>query len=122
MLPYLAQGASSSIEDGAVLGLLLSPSHFKSKGDLPHALRTFEKLRKERSERIARETLAQRRDFCLRDGEEQRERDERMMRGEGRGGEGQNGKGFPCRWMDERVKARIFGYDAGKDVEGVSGW
>jgi salicylate hydroxylase len=50
MLPYLAQGANSSIEDGAVLGLLLAPEHFESKEKLPETLQLFQDLRKARGE------------------------------------------------------------------------
>ena len=57
MLPYLAQGANSSIEDGAVLGGLLGK--ITSKSQLPQALRLFEKLRKARGEAIVRETFKQ---------------------------------------------------------------
>lgn len=57
MLPYLAQGANSAIEDGAVLGLLLG--HLKSNGQLPKALKMYEKLRKARGDAIVRETFKQ---------------------------------------------------------------
>lgn len=57
MLPYLAQGANSSIEDGAVLGLLLSPRNFTDKSQLPVSLKKFEKLRKARGEGIVRKLL-----------------------------------------------------------------
>lgn len=57
MLPYLAQGANSAIEDGAVLGLLLGK--IKSNGQLPQALQLYEQLRKSRGESIARETFKQ---------------------------------------------------------------
>lgn len=57
MLPYLAQGANSAIEDGAVLGLLLG--HIKSKDQLPQALSMYQSLRKTRGERIVRETFKQ---------------------------------------------------------------
>jgi salicylate hydroxylase len=57
MLPYLAQGANSSLEDGAVLGTLLG--HLKDKTKLPQALRLYEKLRKSRGEAIVRETFKQ---------------------------------------------------------------
>lgn len=57
MLPYLAQGANSSLEDGAVLGLLLG--HMKSKAQLPQILRLYESLRKSRGEAIVRETFKQ---------------------------------------------------------------
>ncbi|KAF1954365.1 FAD binding domain-containing protein [Byssothecium circinans] len=126
MLPYLAQGANSSIEDGAVLGLLLSctvnPS-FTGPGDLPAALRVFEKLRKSRAERIARETWGQREDFHLGDGEAQRRRDGVFERRLGRGevvGEGE-GEGrterFPSRWTCPVVQGWLYGYDAVREVE-----
>lgn len=57
MLPYLAQGANSAIEDGAVLGGLLG--HIDSKDQLPKALMMYEKLRKARGEAIVRETFKQ---------------------------------------------------------------
>lgn len=57
MLPYLAQGANSSIEDGAVLGRLLR--NVQSKADLPQIVKLFEQLRKKRSEAIKRETFLQ---------------------------------------------------------------
>jgi salicylate hydroxylase len=57
MLPYLAQGANSAVEDGAVLGLLLG--HVKSKHQLPQALSMYERLRKSRGEAIVRETFKQ---------------------------------------------------------------
>lgn len=57
MLPYLAQGANSAVEDGAVLGQLLG--HIKSRDQVPKALKMYEKLRKVRGEAIARETFKQ---------------------------------------------------------------
>jgi salicylate hydroxylase len=57
MLPYLAQGANSALEDGAVLGLLVG--HIKSKEQLPQALRLYEKLRKVRGDAIVKEAFKQ---------------------------------------------------------------
>lgn len=57
MLPYLAQGANSSLEDGAVLGLLLG--YMTDKAQLPRILRLYESLRKSRGEAIVRETFKQ---------------------------------------------------------------
>lgn len=57
MIPYLAQGANSSIEDGAVIGLLLSKMSLRSH--LPRAIQMYEKMRKARGEAIARESLLQ---------------------------------------------------------------
>jgi salicylate hydroxylase len=57
MLPYLAQGANSSLEDGAALGTILKS--VTNKEQLPSALQLFEQLRKQRSEAIVRETFKQ---------------------------------------------------------------
>lgn len=57
MLPYLAQGANSAVEDGAVLGLLLG--HVKSKDQVPQALKMYETLRKARAEAVVKETFKQ---------------------------------------------------------------
>ena len=55
MIPYLAQGANSSIEDGTVIGLLLGKVTCMSQ--LPQALRLYQSIRKPRGEEIARESL-----------------------------------------------------------------
>ena len=57
MLPYLAQGANSAIEDGAVLGLLLGA--VESQRDISRMLKLYEQLRKSRGEAIVRETFKQ---------------------------------------------------------------
>lgn len=113
MLPYLAQGANSSIEDGAVLGLLLSPENFTEKSQLPATLQLFQKLRKERGEGIVRETFKQRRDFHMRNGPEQEERDRKM-----KSMLGQELRGpFPSRWTCPEVQPWLYGYDAFNEVE-----
>lgn len=113
MLPYLAQGANSSIEDGAVLGLLLSSELFRSKSQLPETLQLFQKLRKARGEGIVRETFKQRKDFHMRDGPEQLQRDEMMLRQLGKELTG----AFPSRWTCPEVQPWLYGYDAFKEVE-----
>ena len=45
------------MEDGAVLGSILA--NIQSKDDVPARMRLWERLRKDRSEKIARETFAQ---------------------------------------------------------------
>lgn len=57
MLPYLAQGANSAIEDGAVLGALLGK--LESKSQLPQALAMYEELRKVRGDAVVKETFKQ---------------------------------------------------------------
>jgi salicylate hydroxylase len=92
MLPYLAQGANSSIEDGAVLGRVLS--HLSKKKELRDAISIFEKTRKTRSEAIVRETFSQRQDFHMVDGETQQKRDELFSKYLGRDFE----EASPSRW------------------------
>ncbi|ELR01992.1 hypothetical protein GMDG_05161 [Pseudogymnoascus destructans 20631-21] len=50
MIPYLAQGANSAIEDGATIGLTLGK--ITSKLQLPQALQMFQAMRKARGEAI----------------------------------------------------------------------
>ncbi|KAK2063333.1 FAD binding domain-containing protein [Colletotrichum caudatum] len=111
MLPYLAQGANSAVEDGAVLGLLLG--HLTSKSQLPKALKLYERLRKARGEAIARETFKQRHDFHLFDGPEQEARDEVFLSQLGKEPKGP----FPSRWTCPEVQPWLYGYDAYKEVE-----
>jgi salicylate hydroxylase len=92
MLPYLAQGANSSIEDGAVLGRLLSYVH--SKEQIPWAIKLYEALRKSRSEMIVRETFHQRDAFHMPDGDSQLSRDSLFMSQLGK----EISTKFPSRW------------------------
>ena len=57
MLPYLAQGANSALEDGAVLGRLLG--HVTEPHQVGEVARLYQNLRKGRGEAIARETFKQ---------------------------------------------------------------
>lgn len=111
MLPYLAQGANSSIEDGGVLGRLLG--RVESKLQLPQAIKLYEQLRKARSEAIVRETFHQRNAFHMPDGPQQRERDEIFA--------SQLGKEvtckFPSRWTCAEVQPWLYGYDAYKEAD-----
>lgn len=118
MLPYLAQGANSSIEDGAVLGLVLSPDHgFRNRSQLPRTLRIFEDLRKARSESIASETFKQRKDFHLRDGPEQEARDELML---SMLQSGEVEAPFPSRSTCPEVQGWLYGYDAMQEVSAAT--
>ncbi|KAJ9660811.1 hypothetical protein H2198_002350 [Neophaeococcomyces mojaviensis] len=112
MLPYLAQGANSSIEDGAVLGGILS--YVKSKEQLPKAIELFEELRKKRGEKVVRETFHQRHDFHMEDGPEQEERDKLFA---SQLGKDQADVKFPSRWTCPVVQPWLYGYDAYKEVD-----
>jgi salicylate hydroxylase len=71
MLPFMAQGAAQSIEDGATLAALLEDM----PGDLPGALQRYEALRKPRATRLQEASAANRVRFHLPDGPEQQKRD-----------------------------------------------
>ena len=110
MLPYLAQGANSSMEDGAVLGGLLKG--MKSPAELKERLDLFQRLRKARGEAIVRETFKQRESFHMPNGPEQEARDEVFLRQLGAQIEGE----FPSRWTCPVVQPWLYGYDAEKEV------
>lgn len=57
MLPYLAQGAASAIEDGAVLGAVLGK--VGSRSQIPKATEIWQTLRKQRSQFLVKESYAQ---------------------------------------------------------------
>ena len=114
MLPYLAQGANSSLEDGAVFGSLLGHVSYEKRAEqLPKFAAMYQKLRKERGERIAKETFKQREDFHLPDGEAQEKRDALMLSMVG----AELKADFPSRWTCPRVQRWLYGYDAYKEAE-----
>jgi salicylate hydroxylase len=57
MLPYMAQGAGSAIEDGAALGIILSK--VKSRQELPDALKAYQNLRVPRSTALQKWSMKQ---------------------------------------------------------------
>lgn len=114
MLPYLAQGANSAVEDGAVLGQLLG--RVRSRAQVPQALRMYEALRKARGEAVVRETFKQRHDFHLPDGPEQEARDALFLSALGKE-EGEVKGPFPSRWTCPEVQPWLYGYDAFAEVE-----
>lgn len=116
MLPYLAQGANSSLEDGAVLGYLLGKVSKEKKAEqLPKAAKLYQDLRKERGERIQKETFKQRDDFHMPDGEKQVKRDE-LMTGM-LGSDLRDDVDFPSRWTCPRAQRWLYGHDAYKEAE-----
>lgn len=112
MLPYLAQGANSSIEDGAVLGRILS--YVNSKQELPQAIKLYEEVRKSRGEKVARETFHQRHDFHMEDGPEQEERDKLFA---SQLEKDELDVKFPSRWTCPVVQPWLYGYDAYKEAD-----
>ena len=76
MLPFMAQGAAQSIEDGATLAALLK----SMPDDIEGALTRYEELRKPRATRLQQASAANRTRFHLHDGPEQQARDELMAK------------------------------------------
>jgi salicylate hydroxylase len=74
MLPFMAQGAAQSIEDGAALASLLTATPH----DVPGALRRYESVRKPRATRLQEASSNNRTRFHLPDGPEQQARDQAM--------------------------------------------
>ncbi|KAI4865960.1 FAD binding domain protein [Hypoxylon rubiginosum] len=106
MLPYLAQGANSSLEDGAVLGRLLK--YVTSREKLAPALEMYQQLRKARGEAIAKEALGQRDSFHMPDGPLQEQRDAVFLASLGK----ESMPHFPSRWTCPSVQQWLYGYDA----------
>ena len=74
--PYRPQGAAMAVEDAAALGNLLSRiSHISQLGPL---LKAYQDLRLPRTLIAQESSCALKGVFCLSDGPEQRERDERL--------------------------------------------
>ncbi|CRL22669.1 Aromatic-ring hydroxylase-like [Penicillium camemberti] len=110
MLPYMAQGANSSLEDGAVLGGLIAKAH--DKLDLPALLQIYQHLRKPRSLAIVEASFKQRHTNHLRNGPEQQQRDKIL--------EEQFQEplpGYPFYWLDPQSQGWIYSYNAYEEAE-----
>jgi salicylate hydroxylase len=77
MLPFMAQGAAQSIEDGATLATCLR----EAGSDIPEALRRYERLRIPRTSRMQALSAENKTRFHLPDGPRQRDRDAQMATG-----------------------------------------
>ncbi|KAI6082073.1 FAD binding domain protein [Hypoxylon rubiginosum] len=111
MLPYLAQGANSSLEDGAVLGRLLK--YVTSREKLAPALDMYQQLRKARGEAIAKEALGQRDSFHMPDGTPQEDRDAIFLAALGK----EPTPHFPSRWTCPTVQPWLYGYNAIEEAD-----
>ncbi|KAL2179270.1 uncharacterized protein P884DRAFT_298382 [Thermothelomyces heterothallicus CBS 202.75] len=114
MLPYLAQGANSSLEDGAVFGSLLGRvKKSEMARQLPRVSALYQRLRIERSRKIQIETFKQRDDSHMEDGEAQERRDALMLSMLGK----EVRAPFPSRWTCPEIQAFLYGYDAYAEAE-----
>ncbi|KAL4863233.1 hypothetical protein BDV12DRAFT_206706 [Aspergillus spectabilis] len=127
-LPYLASGAGITFEDAAVLGECLDRTQSKSKSEKKTALAVYEQCRKLRAEKVVQRGSVQQDLNHLDDGQEQKERDEKMRAFEEVekawqvGEAGPLPKGLktgddPLVWRRHGVGEWLFPYDAWEDVE-----
>ncbi|KAG9676380.1 putative monooxygenase, partial [Aureobasidium melanogenum] len=112
-LPHLAQGAAQAIEDGAVLGVVLSKLPDTSAESINKALKVYQELRKSRAEGLVALAAANGREMHLGDGAAKEARDAafKAIR------EGREGAKVPDRWADADVQKMIYGHDCWKDAE-----
>jgi salicylate hydroxylase len=112
-LPHMAQGAAQAIEDGAVLGVVLSPSRISDgkPETIEKALKLYEKLRKPRAEALVELAAESGRAMHLGAGKAKEERDKifaALKAGSGK---------VPDKWADADVQAQVYGVDVVADAE-----
>ncbi|KAJ7065478.1 hypothetical protein C8F01DRAFT_747108 [Mycena amicta] len=107
-LPHLGQGASQAIEDGAVLGVILSK--LTDAADISAALRVYERLRKSRTEFLVAQAAAAGSALHLADPEAQAVRDEAFR-------QVANGGPNPDKWLDREVQDFVYGFECVEDAE-----
>lgn len=108
MLPYLAQGAAQAAEDSAVLRQCLA-----SYTDLHAALKKYEDIRRPRASLIQSKTREHQYILHIEDGEEQKERDQKMR---------QNDEINPVFWGFEARRNWLFSHDAEQLDRNDQGW
>lgn len=78
MLPYMAQGANSSLEDGATIGGLLSK--VRRRDQISDAMEMYDSIRRPRVDQLVQETFKLGKEHHLPDGPEQVKRDQFLSR------------------------------------------
>ncbi len=112
MLPYVAQGAAMSIEDGAALAECLD--RVQNISDIPNLLQAFQAIRKPRCEEIALVAQANGDLWHVADGPDQVQRDCEMR--QEMDNVSRQGVVNPNKWSDKDFQPWLFGYDTVKLV------
>ncbi|RYP63449.1 hypothetical protein DL769_006947 [Monosporascus sp. CRB-8-3] len=105
MLPYVAQGAANAMEDAAVLA-----AAFTCTSDVQLALGVYERVRKDRAEKIAASAAATREVLHLHDGPGQIKRDEAIRNASRKSGD------HPDKWGNQKWQDYMWGIDVVKDT------
>jgi salicylate hydroxylase len=114
-LPHMAQGAAQAIEDGAVLGVVLSPTRIADRRPetIQKALKLYEKLRKPRAEALVELAAESGRAMHLGAGKAKEERDKvfaALKAGTGK---------VPDKWADADVQSQVYGVNVVADAEAL---
>jgi salicylate hydroxylase len=116
-VPYLAQGAAMSIEDGAALAECLDLAD--NMDMVPFVLKAFEEVRKPRCETIQSVSRGNGDVWHLPDGPAQVERDSKMGKGLREQEEAEAEEELDSnsnRWSDGSFQPWLFGYDTVSEV------
>ena len=111
-LPHMAQGAAQAIEDGGVLGVVLSKLPDTSPEAINKGLRVYEEVRRDRAYALVELAAAAGRNMHLGEGAAKEERDRQFEALK------KNAKGpVPDRWADAEVQKMVYGQDVMKIAE-----
>ena len=117
-VPFLAQGASMSIEDGVCLAECLN--HVKTFDEVPRYLVAFEKLRKRHCETIQEGSRLNGDMWHLQDGPEQELWDKALSRDDleqNANSDAQSDSGSLNPWSNKDFQPWLFGYDVFKEAK-----
>jgi salicylate hydroxylase len=105
-LPHMAQGAAQAIEDGGVLGIVLSKLPDTSSEAINLALRVYEDVRKDRAYALVELAAQSGRSMHLGEGAAKEERDRQFaaLKKDGKGA-------VPDKWADADVQKMVYGQD-----------
>jgi len=112
MTPYLAQGAAMGIEDAAILGGLLAKHPHRET--LGKNLRLYERVRIERAQKVAHESIGSRWFTQMADGPKQQERDDWLVAHPGIQSNHRNIR------SDREFLNWLFGYDVYETLDEIS--
>ncbi|OBT64250.1 hypothetical protein VE03_06886 [Pseudogymnoascus sp. 23342-1-I1] len=110
MLPYVAQGAASAVEDAAALATCLDFINEKTGRDLRNVLNVYESLRKPRTQGMREAARRNMEYFHMPDGIEQQDRDAALS------AEATSGS-TPNQLNDAEKLKEMYGYDVVKEVK-----
>lgn len=105
-LPHLAQGAAQAIEDGAVLGVVLSKLPDTKPESITKALKVYEQVRKERAESLVALAAQSGRTLHAGEGADQEERNKAFA-----ALSKEKSGPVPDKWADADVQKMIYGHD-----------